>query len=354
MTDSNLIQKMAHALVANNVNAEPASLPYLEQKMAHTLEAIDAKANIVLQKSGDDALLFMPGAVSRFCIAHRYDEQTCSWSSGSYFSSLVDAVQAFSPESLETEIISPEVLIQAADLMNDALREKVHAELSPCTNDQFVQRYCQLDPGFADTMLNEFNIDVSDIHQEKNIEAMLSPTARAQNELRDALMGDQKSFIALLKEYGNDCALENYDLFESIEQIAVEEDWSYEKQQIQTEGLDRNAELYRFDSMGYLEATDAKEVIDEALEEFDDFSDWVSGAELEYIGTYGTISDDIKQAIAKYQDAVGKTGGEWDAGSDMPERSAITQGLDEIMEQASEAAKVDESLDEMSVSNGER
>lgn len=251
-------------------------------------------------------------------------------------------------------VISADVLLQAAGLMDDSLREKVHAELAPCTNDQFVQRYCQLDPGFADTMYGEFNIDVSDIHQEKNIEAMLSPFSRAKNELRDALMGDRESFIALLKEYGNDCALENFDLFESIEQVAVEEDWSYERQQIQTEGLDRNAELYRFDSMGYLEVTDAKEVINEALEEFDDFCDWASGAELEYIGAYGTVSDDIKQAIANYQDAVGKSGGEWDAGSDMPERSAVTQSLDEIMEQASEAAVDNEIGDEMSVSNEER
>lgn len=236
-------------------------------------------------------------------------------------------------------VISSDVLLQAAGLMNETLREKVHAELAPCTNDQFVQRYCQLDPSFADTMYDEFKIDVSDIHQEKNIDAVLSPAECAKNELRDALMGDQKSFVSLLKEYGKDCALDNFDLFESIDQVAVEEDWSYERQQIQTEGLDRNAELYRFDSMGYLEATDAKEVIDEALEEFDDFCDWASDTDLEYIGAYETVSDDIKQAIAKYQDAVGKSGGEWDAGSDTPEHSAVTPSLDEIMEQASEAAE---------------
>lgn len=251
-------------------------------------------------------------------------------------------------------VISADVLLEAAGLMNESLREKVHAELAPCTNDQFVQRYCQLDPGFADTMYGEFNIDVSDIHQEKIINAALSPTARAQNELRDALVGDRESFIALLKEYGNDCAIENFDLFESIEQIAVEEDWSYERQQIQTQGLDRNAELYRFDSMGYLEATDAKEVIDEALEEFDDFCDWASGTELEYIGTYGTVSDDIKQAIAKYQDAAGKSGGEYDAGLDVTERSEATQSLDEIMEEKFEMAGDGELGDEICVSNGDR
>ena len=39
----------------------------------------------------------MPGEVSKFCIAHGYDEQTCSWSNGDYFSSLTAASMEFSP-----------------------------------------------------------------------------------------------------------------------------------------------------------------------------------------------------------------------------------------------------------------
>ena len=39
----------------------------------------------------------MPGAVAKFCIAHGYDEQTCSWSHGSYFSDLTAASMEFSP-----------------------------------------------------------------------------------------------------------------------------------------------------------------------------------------------------------------------------------------------------------------
>ena len=70
---------------------------YLEQKMAHALEAIDRKGNIILQKDSDDALLFMPGEVAKFCIAHGYDEQSCSWSNGDYYSSLTAASMEFSP-----------------------------------------------------------------------------------------------------------------------------------------------------------------------------------------------------------------------------------------------------------------
>ena len=70
---------------------------YQEQKMAHAMDTIDKKGNIVLQKKGDDALLFMPGAVAEFCIAHGYDEETCSWSHGSYFSDPTAASMEFSP-----------------------------------------------------------------------------------------------------------------------------------------------------------------------------------------------------------------------------------------------------------------
>lgn len=76
---------------------------YQEQKMAHALESIDKKGNIVLQKNGDDALLFMPGAVAEFCIAHGYDEQTCSWSYGSYFSNLTAVSMEFSPAETHSD-----------------------------------------------------------------------------------------------------------------------------------------------------------------------------------------------------------------------------------------------------------
>lgn len=242
---------------------------YQDQKMAHALEAIDKKGNIVLQKKGEDALLFMPGAVAEFCIAHGYDENTASWSHGSYFSNLTAASMEFSPV-----------------------------------------------------------IDVGEIHQEKSIETMLSPITLAQNELRDALVGDEVSFLVLLKEYGKDCALDYFDLYESIEQVAVEEEWSYERQKVQTEGLDRNADLYRFDPLGFLEATSINEVIDEAMQEFDGFCDWVAGADLEYVDAYGKVSEDIKHAMEKYQDALGKGSSE--------------RGLDEILEQANDTAEISE------------
>lgn len=39
-----------------------------------------------------------------------------------------------------------------AELMNDDIREQVHAELAPCTTEEFLARYLELDPDFQDTL----------------------------------------------------------------------------------------------------------------------------------------------------------------------------------------------------------
>lgn len=42
--------------------------------------------------------------------------------------------------------------------MDDEIREQVHAELAPCTNDEFVKRYCELDEEFEELLYNEFGL----------------------------------------------------------------------------------------------------------------------------------------------------------------------------------------------------
>lgn len=108
-------------------------------------------------------------------------------------------------------VISADVLLQAASLMNETLREKVHAELAPCTNDQFVQRYCQLDPSFADTMYDEFKIDVSDIHQEKSQDAVGKSGAEQQVSDEESLdeMLEQKVEVAGDSEIGDEVSVSN-------------------------------------------------------------------------------------------------------------------------------------------------
>lgn len=44
------------------------------------------------------------------------------------------------------------------EIMNDDIREQVHADLAPCTNEEFLARYLELDPEF-ETALDQFEAD---------------------------------------------------------------------------------------------------------------------------------------------------------------------------------------------------
>lgn len=43
------------------------------------------------------------------------------------------------------------------EYMDDEIRERVHAELSPCTEAEFLRLYLELDPGFRATLEQEFS-----------------------------------------------------------------------------------------------------------------------------------------------------------------------------------------------------
>lgn len=43
-----------------------------------------------------------------------------------------------------------------ASLMDDEKREQVHFELAPCTNEEFLKRYLELDEAFDDVLYQEF------------------------------------------------------------------------------------------------------------------------------------------------------------------------------------------------------
>ena len=50
--------------------------------------------------------------------------------------------------------------ISIASYMDDDKREQVHAELAPCTNEEFLKRYLELDPEFEVVLKNEFGIEM--------------------------------------------------------------------------------------------------------------------------------------------------------------------------------------------------
>lgn len=53
--------------------------------------------------------------------------------------------------------LTDNVMEEIALYMDDEIREQVHYELAPCTNEEFIDRYCELDPMFEEFLLNEFN-----------------------------------------------------------------------------------------------------------------------------------------------------------------------------------------------------
>lgn len=56
--------------------------------------------------------------------------------------------------------ISDKVMDAIAALMDDEIRERVHYELAPCSNEAFLKRYCELQPEFIDVLKNEFSIEL--------------------------------------------------------------------------------------------------------------------------------------------------------------------------------------------------
>ena len=40
--------------------------------------------------------------------------------------------------------------------MDDDIREQVHGELAPCTPEEFLKRYLELDPEFIELLQSEF------------------------------------------------------------------------------------------------------------------------------------------------------------------------------------------------------
>lgn len=48
------------------------------------------------------------------------------------------------------------------NLMDDDIREKIHFEMAPCTEEAFLQRYLQLDRDFENVLQTEFGIEMEE------------------------------------------------------------------------------------------------------------------------------------------------------------------------------------------------
>lgn len=50
-----------------------------------------------------------------------------------------------------------------ANYMDDEIREQVHGEIAPCTDEEFLKRYVELDPAFNTLLKSEFGIDAMEL-----------------------------------------------------------------------------------------------------------------------------------------------------------------------------------------------
>lgn len=57
-------------------------------------------------------------------------------------------------------MIDEKTMVIINNLMNDDIREMVHREIAPCTYEEFLRRYCELDTGFEDILKTEFSIEL--------------------------------------------------------------------------------------------------------------------------------------------------------------------------------------------------
>ena len=60
------------------------------------------------------------------------------------------------------EIVAAGLYEAAVELMDDEIREEVHAELAPCTETEFLKRYLELDEAFYNLLNSEFGIPLYD------------------------------------------------------------------------------------------------------------------------------------------------------------------------------------------------
>lgn len=56
--------------------------------------------------------------------------------------------------------INQKLMDTIASYMDDEIRETVHFELAPCTPEEFLLRYLELDPDFEELLNSEFGIEV--------------------------------------------------------------------------------------------------------------------------------------------------------------------------------------------------
>lgn len=75
-------------------------------------------------------------------------------------SGLESAIDFLESYEEETDNIGQELMNTIATYMDDEKRKQVYFELAPCSQEEFLKRYLELDPDFAKLLYNEFGIEI--------------------------------------------------------------------------------------------------------------------------------------------------------------------------------------------------
>lgn len=60
-------------------------------------------------------------------------------------------------------IIDDSLMETISTYMDDSIRESLHFNLAPCSNEKFLLEYCKADPLFSSLLWSEFRIDMEEM-----------------------------------------------------------------------------------------------------------------------------------------------------------------------------------------------
>lgn len=60
-------------------------------------------------------------------------------------------------------LIDDNLMETIATYMDDDIRESLHFDLAPCSNEKFLLEYCKADPLFSSLLWSEFRIDMEEM-----------------------------------------------------------------------------------------------------------------------------------------------------------------------------------------------
>lgn len=60
-------------------------------------------------------------------------------------------------------IIDNELMESIASYMDDSIRESLHFNFAPCSNEKFLVEYCKADPKFSELLWSDFRIDMEEM-----------------------------------------------------------------------------------------------------------------------------------------------------------------------------------------------